>query len=158
MGGHECEKLDQAALPGGEAASVGDEKALFQSCSSGRRIGLVPKREPSDDVGLGILRSVVIPKGVFDQAARINPVAIGRANRSGAVCTNGDCALVGSRPRMAIKSRIRPRHASRLCHRQAAKMRVPKRLGEARRNGASSSMVRPPPIHPDRLAWGSIRR
>jgi hypothetical protein len=52
---------------------------------------------------------------------------------------------------------IRPRLAPRLCHRQATKLEW-SRITTARRGQVSNIMVRPPPVHPDRFEWGSIRR
>jgi hypothetical protein len=87
MPGDEREKLEDAALPVRQRADTQAREAGLQGRSSTRRIGSRPhEREPGEHIGFGIVRGAAVPKRGFDQAARINPVAIARGVWSSVVC------------------------------------------------------------------------
>ena len=159
MSGDEVEKLDQSALPRRSHAVGQAPQPLCQDCRGARRIDRRPQHsEPGENIGFRLVCRAAIPEGDLDQAAGVNPVAVvvGAWRSASRACWRR--ASREARPVMAVdRWTIRPRLAPRLCHLQATKLEW-SRITSARRGQASSIMVRPPPVHPDRLEWGSIRR
>jgi hypothetical protein len=155
----EIEKLDQSALPRRSHAGGQAPQPLCEDCRGARRIDRRPQHsEPGENVDFRVVCRAAIPEGDLDQAAGVNPVAVVVGAWRSAFRACWRRASREARPVMAVNCwTIRPRLAPRLCHLQAAVLEW-SRITSAQLGQASSIMVRPPPVHPDRLEWGSIRR
>jgi hypothetical protein len=122
MRSDKIEELDQALLPRRRRTRPQPSQSAGQQARSARDIGLPWKHShPGQQIRFGIIRRMAGPERGFDQAARIEPgtIALISVGASSGALLRHTLHMIRS-AMAALYGAIRPRHASRLCHRQAA--------------------------------------